>query len=689
MMKRMTVLFTAVLLLGLLAYLPEQDAPLYTGHGNPESLNALYDNWTQHYEQQGRPEILRIGLAHSRTASKLQTQALGNAALNLANGEFSIKVDGLPQDHRYDAWLLDRHAKPGAQAAINIGQLTVGNGSQYLKQALNREALNGFTLDAIAVTMAGQTPDSGGVLFGSPGMLQRVYYNQRQWPVANVASVANTEPGTHNVAELAFGFLLPKMAMAAQPAMGRATTQAQLTALIARGEQIFTRETFGGNGRTCLTCHRPDNNHTIDPAYIARLPKNDPLFVAETHPALAQLENPVLMRQFGLFLTNIDGFDQPGVMRSSQHLLGLSRSLKFETAAMGGEFPQDDDFFQTRNPIAQIDGRETQAIGWSGDGAPDGGTLRDFTRGAIVQHMPRTLARVENVDFRMPTEDELDALEAYQLSLGRSEDLTLAAMTFSSPLVETGKKLFDTRENPVVNGQPVFGRTGNCNGCHMNAGAISSTTGGNPTRDTGVERMRDQPHRLVDPNTVFDGGFGLVEQKDCGPDANQTCFSDGSVAARGGRQGERLNRFNTPSVVEAADTAPFFSQQHGRHVGRIGGLLQHRCLQQLARRIHPQWQKPGRQTRFIASSCHCHVPAHDQRAGKHTQFQPARHQGPGVARQCQHRHASTGHRRHPRCRAGIVGSCHQPLPGSPGKLATGAGTRTIGRALPVWCWSPT
>ena len=28
----------------------------------------------------------------------------------------------------------------------------------------------------------------------------------------------------------------------------------------------------------CATCHRPDNNHTIDPVYISKLPKNDPLF---------------------------------------------------------------------------------------------------------------------------------------------------------------------------------------------------------------------------------------------------------------------------------------------------------------------------------------------------------------------------------------------------------------------------
>ena len=50
--------------------------------------------------------------------------------------------------------------------------------------------------------------------------------------------------------------------------------------------------TFDGNGRTCATCHPPSNNFTIDPAFIASLPSDDPLFVAEFNPDLAALEDP-------------------------------------------------------------------------------------------------------------------------------------------------------------------------------------------------------------------------------------------------------------------------------------------------------------------------------------------------------------------------------------------------------------
>ena len=44
--------------------------------------------------------------------------------------------------------------------------------------------------------------------------------------------------------------------------------------------------------------------------------------------------------------------------------------------------------------------------------------LRDFAIVAIAQHATRTLKRRAGADFRVPTDEELDALAAYQLALG-------------------------------------------------------------------------------------------------------------------------------------------------------------------------------------------------------------------------------------------------------------------------------
>ncbi len=49
------------------------------------------------------------------------------------------------------------------------------------------------------------------------------------------------------------------------------------TALVERGRQLFFNETFGGNGRTCGTCH-PAPTLVLTPADIARLSPDDPFF---------------------------------------------------------------------------------------------------------------------------------------------------------------------------------------------------------------------------------------------------------------------------------------------------------------------------------------------------------------------------------------------------------------------------
>ena len=278
--------------------------------------------------------------------------------------------------------------------------------------------------------------------------------------------------------------------------------------LIVKGAELFFNEKFDGNGRTCATCHPADNNLTLDPAFIATLPPGDPLFVAEFNPALAQLENPKLMREFALILENVDGFDRPGVMRGVPHTLALSTS------------------------VASSAGPRT---GWSGDGAPGDGSLRSFSTGAVTQHFTKTLNRVPGIDFRLPTDSELDAMEAFMLSLGRQADLSLPL-----PLKGTVSK----------RGQAIFldNSLGKCNLCHRNAGAsVNLGTGnqGNVNFNTGVETLPDQPARLTSEVVPVDGGFGKDPRASGG-------FGDGS--------------FNPPPLVEAANTGPFFHNNSVRTI---------------------------------------------------------------------------------------------------------------------------
>jgi mono/diheme cytochrome c family protein len=511
---------------------PVPDSPML-GNGDAAALRSVMDRWKTRHEQRGGAETLKVSLVHSPVLSAGRTQGRGELRLNLLTGALEVKARGLPTDGNYEVWLADnrgglsRAVKPEeGDRLIGLGMLArTADGLAMLHTTLDRESLAGFELDQAIIARAGETPERGGILFGAPNLMQRAYFSAQPWSL----TAADDEPRKSAGPALPFAFLLPKAAVAQTSAMDATS----LEQLIARGRQIFVEETFDGNGRTCATCHRPDNNHTIDPRYIAKLPASDPLFVAEYNPDLKELEKPALLRQMGLILANVDGFDKPGVMRSVPHLLGLATSMEVEVCAERGgkgEFCEDEAY--------------ANALGWSGDGSPGTGSLREFALGAITQHMPKTLNRVPQVDFRLPTDEELTALEAYMLSLGRSEDIDLSKLSFNSPLVQQGKLLFDVKENPVRNGEVILGETANCNGCHQNAGATSSTTQANPTRDTGVERMRNPPAFLLDPSLAVDGGFGRNEQVSCGFSQDHTCYGTG--------------RFNVPPLIEAADTAPFF-----------------------------------------------------------------------------------------------------------------------------------
>jgi len=279
--------------------------------------------------------------------------------------------------------------------------------------------------------------------------------------------------------------------------------------LIAKGKTIFFNETFNGNGRTCGTCHPLQNNFTLDPAFIATLPNTDALFIAEFNPDLKKnFENPRLMRQFGLILENLDGFDDlenKFVMRGIPHVLALRTS---------------------------VNSPQGPRTGWSGDGAPGDGSLRSFATGAVIQHFTRTLNRIPAVDFRLPTEEELDALEAFQLSLGRQQDPTLP-LPLKGTVPRRGQEIF------------LDNRLGKCNLCHANAGATANFGGGNignANFNTGVENLPDQPADLTGERNPPDDGLGRP--------------GDGT--------------FNTPPLVEAADSGPFF---HNNAIETIEGAV--------------------------------------------------------------------------------------------------------------------
>jgi cytochrome c peroxidase len=469
--------------LALAGSLPFLLAP---GGAAGESIDDSYRHWAARHEARGGDRNVVLRLGWSKAYSRRFSSASGTATLDLLGGALRVEVEGREGG---DVWLVDNSAAGSAAPGPDDGMLLVGplerRGARGVLSAALDELPPGFEVDLLAVTQPGATPEEGGVLFGTPGLWQRRYTQERL-----------ARRGGH------------------PPRQPRPPT---LEELVQRGEALFFEETFGGNGRTCGTCHPAENNFTIDPVFIATLAPDDPLFVAEFVPALARnFEKPALLRGLALILENTNGFENPEsnfTMRSVPHTLALRTSITPEEG-----FPAEN------------------ATGWSGDGAPSGGSLRQFANGAIRQHFPKSTQRVEGADFRFASEAELDAMEAFQLSLGRTLDPNVTPgspgeLVFRSPLAERGKQLFSDSDSSD-------GNAGKCQSCHANAGATSLSSGTNDNFNTGVEDIPDAPaDRIVaevgDPNLA-----------DNPPDDGLGHPGDGT--------------FNTPPLVEAADSAPFF-----------------------------------------------------------------------------------------------------------------------------------
>ncbi|HET9952884.1 MAG TPA: hypothetical protein VFQ61_00190, partial [Polyangiaceae bacterium] len=292
---------------------------------------------------------------------------------------------------------------------------------------------------------------------------------------------------------------------------------------VCAGADVFFRETFAGNGRTCGSCHPVANNTTLDEPFIQALHQTnpaDPLFVFERDANLSQLETADLLNA-GAVLENLDGFEDPAhkfVSRTVNHVLSLATSTRAD-------------------PADGTDRSVKERTGWSGDGAPDDGTLRSFLVGAIRQHFTKTLTRREGTDFRLPTQQELDLTRAFQLSLGRTNELDLTQVRLSDADAEQGRQAF------------LDPNRGRCNVCHSNAGANFLDTGLNRNFDTGVRTVvgnRDLGLTTGNWNNNYfvDGGFGATTPFDADGSGTPNSLGNGT--------------FNPPPLIEAADTGPFF-----------------------------------------------------------------------------------------------------------------------------------
>jgi hypothetical protein len=505
---------------------------------DPAVVVAAYEQWKQEFEASAH--VIEIGLTRAASHIDRRQGLRGSFTLDLDDSSAVVRVESAGEP--LEAWLVANvdgprrsfMPEPGDECR-SLGILHAVGAALELEVDLSGPRWSDMRLDTVAVTRVGVRPETDVLLTGQSNVFERLYGRELD--------------ARQEGQETRFGSGLPLALILPQIAIGAFDPASQLQSLVDHGEKLFFLGTFNGNGRTCGTCHPAENSFTIDPPFIAQMAANDPfdpLFLAEFDPNLdsnqnggLMFEQPKLMHNFGVILENLDGFDD--------------LQNRFVMRAVSHTFAQD---MQRLRPVVG-QSPPKQRLGWGGDGAPAAGTLRDFATGAVTQHFPITLNRTSGVDFVLPTSGELDALEAFQLALGRQSEFDLqnpgspAFIAFEDVDAETGKQSF-------------LGFR--CGICHENAGGSSFFTTdqgvvvvGDPLNftlangnfDTGVEQfLTNNPDGTGLPRPI-DGGFGTQPQGMPLPGGPFPPIPnpDGSFGDRS---------FNTPSVVEFADTVPGF-----------------------------------------------------------------------------------------------------------------------------------
>lgn len=610
----------------------QQNEPDVVGVGSVDNLQKIYAKWSDAYRTT-KPVGPVLAMLWTKGLSSETNKAKGIAQLNFEKNIISVRVDNLTDSEISDVWMVDNLPGPGRSVVPEKGDRLVKIGSLnfakdgYAWLDAKVENLAEFQLDMIVLARNGGDPGKEGVLYGTTSLFQKIFhYPQYQAPWRTTFLAANP-------------FINDASATGITPRGFFANMDANL---LNRGRDLFFNEDFDGNGRNCGTCHRENDNLALSLKTIASLPDDDPLFIVEQefrqdgspNPLFNdfRMEKPVLMCKAGLIVENQNGFRDTNNelttlvnMRAPNHVLSIRTTLAP---------PPAEAFDDGTLPPDPGDLKFDERTGWSGDGTPTGfredffesngrdltGSLRDFVIGAIIQHYPLTLERsASNVDedgnprtpdFRFATEEELDAMEAFMLSIGRQEENDdLNTISLSDELADRGRLNFmgfNLADN-VDDGLPQV----NCNSCHLNGGAntdpsfafnesitpnhgpaeLAANGGSIPSHNRSfgpqVERLADQAGDVLaqsvdDPSVAgncFDQGLAEipllpgdgpgVPSEGC--DANP--FDNGFLFGFNDPFADRRivnNRFNAPVVFESADNPPFF---HGHQINTIEGAV--------------------------------------------------------------------------------------------------------------------
>jgi len=295
------------------------------------------------------------------------------------------------------------------------------------------------------------------------------------------------------------------------------------------GRQLFERETFGGNGRTCLTCHSRRTG-TVSPADARERferDADDPLFRADGsddgggNGVQRMLTDATVLVRVPL-ADNVSLADDP-TARSVVVRRGIPTTLNTPSL----------------DPVLMVDGRQP--------------SLEAQVRGAILDHASGT---------RTPTAKELELIAVFERTRGffSSKDLFTFAWTGHQPALPKGRTAAEQRGRLFFEDTPLTSPTqkaGACAACHSGP-MLNETNQFLPVPPVGRGR-RFQSVLVSELNAAGNPVHDFVFRNADGTTSHIVSPDPGRALITGKSTGfDDPNAFKIPTLWGVAETAPYF-----------------------------------------------------------------------------------------------------------------------------------
>jgi cytochrome c peroxidase len=308
-------------------------------------------------------------------------------------------------------------------------------------------------------------------------------------------------------------------------AAGGGTPDDSSRATFALGEDVFFHETFGGNGRTCATCHDPRNEFTVSPALVRARYEADP-----THPLFRPIDSD-------------DGAGNSYQTLLDHALFKVTIALHPNISIVGAPSQRTITVWRGAPSIANVrltgpylqDGRAT--------------SLPEQAAGAIAGHMQPA---------RKANKRELEALDVFQREF--FYPLRIRALVDSTDtLPKPPGFTIEATSTSAVRGKASFDL--HCRQCHD--GELMDMP-----RDPGVSRFANA---FVSDSNLLNLPIYFLNFRQPDGTTITTVSADPGRAAITGDLAD-LNKFDTPSLRGVKHTAPYF---HDNSADTLDDVIRH------------------------------------------------------------------------------------------------------------------